>query len=205
MIKTVRASKKTHNTYHGFSRTRLYRIYAQILTRCLQPNSKDYKKYGAKGIGVSKEWLGDNGFLNFREWSLGHGYEDNLTIDRINNNGNYAPDNCRWTTNKVQMNNTSQNRFLYLNGEKHTIAEWSRITGICEETIHARIKLGWNDEDVLTRPLQVQRKPTPEMCNIYRDKKKYAVHINNKYIGSYATIEEAQRARDAVKGGKHDI
>jgi hypothetical protein len=93
-----------NRTTHGFSGSRIYRIWKAMKNRCNNPNSNDYQKwYGSKGIRVCPEW--NDNFWKFYNWSICHGYKDNLTIDRINPDGNYEPSNCRWTTAKVQANN----------------------------------------------------------------------------------------------------
>ncbi len=86
---------------HNLSKTRLYSIYYGMKQRCYNPNNQHYKWYGGKGITICNEWLDDNGLQRFIEWSLNNGYEENLSIDRVNPNGNYAPDNCRWVTPSV--------------------------------------------------------------------------------------------------------
>lgn len=194
--------RKTKCTHHNGSGTRLYRIYNNMLTRCFTQKSKDFRLYGGKGIKVCAEWLGDNGFVNFRDWSLQNGYADNLTIDRIDSNGDYSPCNCRWTTCKVQANNTSHNRYLEYQGEKHTVTEWSEITGIKLETLLFRLRSKWSIEDVLTRPVQKKREYDPKMKNIYKDTFGYALVIKNKYIGRFKTIEDAIAKRDAILGVK---
>lgn len=93
------------------------------------------------------EWLHDK--TRFFEWAFSNGYRDNLTIDRIDCSGNYEPSNCRWVSQKVQQNNRSNNRHIEFNGESHTMAEWSEITGIKEATIHARLKRGWSVEKAI--------------------------------------------------------
>jgi len=116
---------KERMTTHGESDTRLYYIYTSMKERCLNPNNQAYKDYGGRGIKIHNEWL--NSFENFRDWSLDNGYSDNLTIDRIDVNGNYEPNNCRWITMKAQCNNRRSNITINLNGETKTLTE------ICEE------------------------------------------------------------------------
>ena len=110
------------------SDNRLYRIWANMKTRCYNPKFKDWKNYGGKGVSICSEWKDD--FNAFREWSIANGYSDELAIDRIDSDGDYSPENCRWTTWKQQANNTNGNRLIEYNGETHTLAEWSAVLGI---------------------------------------------------------------------------
>ena len=115
--------------------------------RCYNSNVLEYDNYGGRGIKVCEEWLND--FQAFYNWSMSHGYSDDLTIDRKDNEGDYCPENCRWVTYKEQNNNTSRNRLLTNAGETHTISEWSEILGINASTISSRLSRGCSDVEAL--------------------------------------------------------
>lgn len=132
----------------GYSETRLYRLWSGMKTRCYNPNDKKYMNYGGRGIKMADEWK-DN-FYSFAEWAVGNGYEEHLTIDRINVDEGYTPNNCRWSTWEEQENNRTNNHLLEYNGEIHTLAEWAKITGIKRHTIEQRIRYGWSVERILT-------------------------------------------------------
>ena len=134
-------------TKHGRSNTRLYNIFKGMKERCFNPNFKEYEHYGGKGVTICNEWLED--FNNFYYWATHNGYKDTLTIDRINTDGDYCPENCRWVTYKEQNNNTSRNRFITIDNKTHTISEWSTILGINYSTIISRLRRGWSDEEAL--------------------------------------------------------
>lgn len=138
------------STTHGMTNTRLYRIRQGMIARCYNENSASYSKYGAKGIKVCEEWLGENGFINFYNWAMENGYEEHLTLDRINPQGNYEPDNCRWSTYKEQANNTKATVFLTYKGETKPASEWSEIVGLSQSCITGRKRKGWTDEECLT-------------------------------------------------------
>ena len=123
---------------HGLRHTKIYNVWNNIRQRCNNPNVKCYSRYGGRGIKVCNEWQND--FLTFYEWAIQNGYKEGLSIDRIDNNGNYEPCNCRWVDNKTQSNNRRSNHFITYNGETHTVAEWSRKTGIKSTTLFERIK-----------------------------------------------------------------
>lgn len=146
---------------HGMSNTRLYRIYRDMVNRCNGLKEKDKKNYHDRGITYCKEWERFEGFMM---WALANGYRDDLTIDRIDVNGNYEPNNCRWITRAAQNDNTRHSRRFTYNGETHTLREWSNIFGIKYATLKSRIYLyGWTIEDALnTRIL----KGGETLCNI---------------------------------------
>jgi hypothetical protein len=136
---------------HGFHKTRLYHTWANMKRRCLKKGSENYDNYGGRGITLCKEWLD---FIPFRDWALAHGYQDNLTIDRINNDDGYYPENCRWVDHAVQNRNTSRNRYLTFNGETMTVMDWSKRINISYSSIQNRLSLGWDVERVLTTPVR---------------------------------------------------
>lgn len=119
--------RRAVHTTHGKRHTRLYRIWASMKGRCSNPNIKEYKWYGAKGVSVCREWMD---FQVFHDWAIENGYADNLTIDRIDGNGDYCPENCRWITNAAQQSNRSNNRHLTYCGETHTVKGWADKLGV---------------------------------------------------------------------------
>lgn len=130
-------------------RTRLYNIWCNIKSRCYNKNNKDYVDYGNRGIKLCPEWV--NSFIAFYDWSISHGYSDNLTIDRIDNNKGYSPDNCRWVDMKTQNNNTRHNHLLTFNGETHTMKEWAEIINVPYTTLASRINiLHWDIKRALS-------------------------------------------------------
>lgn len=134
---------------HGETKTRLHRIWQNMKRRCDTPSVGCYDVYGGRGIKVCEEWLHD--YPAFRDWALANGYADDLSIDRIDPDGNYCPENCRWATTKEQSNNLRKNIVVEINKEKHTLAEWSRISGIKYLTLYQRYLRGWNGEDLLKK------------------------------------------------------
>lgn len=148
-------SKEGNNLIHGDgrkgNRKRLYTIWKSMRERCTVPSQKRYKNYGGKGIKVCSEW---DDYSVFKEWALNNGYSDELSIDRIDVNGDYCPENCRWATAKEQANNTTANHRITIDGITHTMSEWSEISGIKTSTIFARLKYGWNERDAVFKPLR---------------------------------------------------
>jgi hypothetical protein len=128
------------DTKHGKSGIRIYRIWSGMKTRCTNKNRKEYKHYGGRGITVCAEWK-DN-FLSFYEWAMSHGYRDDLTIDRKDNDGNYEPGNCRWIKKPLQVLNYSQNKNYIIEGEKKCLSEWCRVFGVPRKMVSFRIAKG---------------------------------------------------------------
>lgn len=134
---------------HGGFGTQLYSTWANMLQRTTNEKRQDYNRYGGRGITVCDEW---RQYENFRDWSISNGYNDDLTIDRINVNGNYEPNNCRWVTVDVQANNKRNNILIEYNGEERTLAEWAKTTEIRYCTLLYRIRSGWSVDTAFNRP-----------------------------------------------------
>lgn len=136
---------------HGDSYTKLYSVYQSIIDRCYNINNKRFNDYGGRGIDVCDEWK--NNYIAFKEWAISNGYQEGLSIDRIDNDTGYSSSNCRWVTRKTQQNNTRFNHIVEYNNESKTIAEWSEITGIKYDTLYGRLYRGWTAEKALTTPV----------------------------------------------------
>ena len=136
------------NTVHGLSNTRIHRIWDNMKTRCLNKNSPAFRFYGGRGITICEEWLNDRS--KFFEWALSNGYSDNLTIERIDNDKGYYPDNCAWVTKEMQYKNKRQNIMITYDGKTLCAEDWSKVTGIPSMTIRWRYKHGWSAERTLT-------------------------------------------------------
>lgn len=142
---------------HGMSKTRLNNVYNSMKSRCYNKNNISYKNYGGRGIKICEEWLGKYGFRNFHEWATSNGYDENsprgkCTIDRINVDGNYEPNNCRWISTKEQSNNTRCNRYIELDGEIYTFKQWCEKYNISPGAVYGRMKRGMDFESALKNP-----------------------------------------------------
>ena len=138
---------------HGMSETSEYKIWTMMKKRCYSNNATGSKNYRDRGITVCDRWL--ESFENFYS-DMGTRPSSRHSIDRIDNNGNYTPENCRWATRTEQNNNTRKNIRMTLNGETKTMAEWGKALGIRKDTIHYRKKSGWSDERALTTPVRTR-------------------------------------------------
>lgn len=144
---------KELKTKHGDAHSRLYGVWCGMRQRCLDENHHAYKDYGARGITVCDEWAND--YKVFMDWAFANGYDKDAkphecTLDRIDNNKGYSPDNCRFVDPIVQANNTRNNRWITYNGETKTLAQWSKKVGINAFTISDRIERGWTLEEAFT-------------------------------------------------------
>lgn len=129
-----------NNKTHGDTGSKLYYVWLGIKKRCRNENNPNYKWYGAKGIEVCEEWLND--YSSFKEWALSNGYEEGLTIDRIDCSRNYEPSNCRWVDWKEQERNRTNNVKVFYKGKERTLSEISEITGLSQSLINYRHKHG---------------------------------------------------------------
>ena len=154
-------------TKHGDSGSRLHNVWIMMKQRCNNPNAGEYHRYGGRGIKVCDEWLL---FENFRDWAMLNGYDPNAprgecTLDRIDNNGNYEPNNCRWVDMKTQMKNRpKRGKYYEYNGESHTLYDWAKIIGTSHDQLRNRIRLGWNIEQTLTTPIREKARRNPIYC-----------------------------------------
>ena len=131
---------------HGLTNTKLYTKWSGIVQRCTNPNAIHYDMYGGRGITICDEWRND--FYSFYSWSIENGYKDGLTIDRIDNNKGYYPENCRWTDLETQANNTRRNHYITYNNETKTLTQWARLLNVNVETLRYRVNHG-NMKDFL--------------------------------------------------------
>ena len=169
---------KKHNKRH----TRIYKEWQIIKYRTKKTNDESRNKsYYEKGIKVCDEWLDkETGFLNFYEWAMANGYRDDLTIDRIDNNGNYEPSNCRWVTMTEQANNKSTNRLITYNGKTQTAMQWAKELGMNYSLIINRLNRGWSVERILKNKTDTRQKKVT-----YKGKtqslKDWAIELNVNY------------------------
>lgn len=131
---------ETH-TKHNIRHTRIYRIWCLMKSRCYSKNSNSYYNYGARGIRICKEWKENP--MAFYDWAVANGYKDNLSIDRIDNNGNYEPSNCKWSTKQEQNKNQRRTRLITYKGQKKCLADWEKELGFTKGKLGYRIRNGW--------------------------------------------------------------
>lgn len=184
-------------TKDGLTRTRQYNIWKLMKERCYNESNISYKNYGGRGIRICDEWLINDfeGFKNFYNWSLENGYEDDLTIDRIDVNGNYEPNNCRWATRRQQGMNKRDNTYIEYNGKTQTMQEWCEELNIKQSTLSHRYNEGLRGDELFA---DINNKID---LNKYKYISKnnhglYIVKVGCKYIGCRKTEEEAIMLRD---------
>lgn len=151
--RVIEASSK-----HGQSKSRLYKTWRSMVRRATEPTYPDYPSYGGRGIGICDEWRSFEVFAR----DMGPTYREGLTLDRIDNDGNYEPSNCRWATAIEQARNKRSNRLLTFNGKTMPMSAWAERTGISRNAIQSRIDSGWPVGRALTQPVQKRTRRTPQ-------------------------------------------
>jgi hypothetical protein len=185
-------------TTHGQSHKRTYQIWRMMIDRCYNKNHLHYNSYGGRGISICTEWLND--YLTFERWAQENGYKDKLTLDRIDVNGNYCPENCQWATQKEQMNNKRDSVHITINGETKTVAQWAELYQLKPITIYQRFKKGITGEDIIKQPKKSKSGEKYISWDKELRKWKVVVPINGwtktKYLGSFSDLHEAVKVRD---------
>ena len=142
--------QKEKSTKHGMRNKKLYNVLEGIKSRCLNPKNNYFYLYGARGIKVCEEWCSDR--EKFFSWALENGYKEGLSIDRIDVNGDYCPENCRWVNYTTQGRNKRTNSLYEYNNETHCLSEWAEIYNINPHNLRTRLKNGWDFIKALTTP-----------------------------------------------------
>lgn len=148
---------------HGKTNTRIFRIWHKMKDRCYNPHHVHYPDYGGRGITICPEWK-DN-FQTFYDWAMSHGYSDDLSIDRIDDDKGYCPENCRWATALEQQNNTRWNRKITYNGKTLSVARWADKLGMPYTTLYGRLTAGWDIEKALFCPVDKSKSSNRKVVN----------------------------------------
>lgn len=139
-------------------RRKLHKIYLHMKERCYDPSDRRYADWGGRGIHICDEWL--NNKEDFFEWSIQNGYKEGLSIDRIDNDKDYSPENCRWVTLKENNQNRRSSIFYTINGETKNLQQWCNEYGVSRSMVNRRLSLGWNILEALTKPKRTRDKDT---------------------------------------------
>lgn len=174
-------SKRKKIEFHNLSNSIIYRRWIDMRERCNNPKNANYKKYGAKGVKVCKEW--QLSFMAFYTWSIENGFNPSLSIDRIDPFGDYCPQNCRWVDIETQSNNKRKSVILELNGEKKTLTQWCKIYSVCPNTIKARLKRGYSLYDALNGNV-TRKKPKRDEHLEYLEKRAISAGIDYSTVWS---------------------
>lgn len=182
-----------HKGTHELSKTRLYNIWLDMKQRCYNPNAKAYKNYGERGIEVCNEWKND--FAIFYNWAMDNGYDEILEIDRINNDQNYSPDNCRWITHQEQQLNKRSNRLVEYNGEVKPLKIWTDELNLDYHRVNVRLLNGWNVEDAFFGNGHEHFKKYHN--NKYQKKPVFQYDLEMNFINEYESVTEAGQSINA--------
>ena len=180
--------------------TRLRAILQSMKYRCYNKKHKHNEYYGGKGITICDEWK--NNIKAFYDWSMENGYEDSLTLDRINNKGNYEPSNCRWVTRKQQMRNTKRNHLITYNGRTQCLTDWAIEYNIDPKTLDSRInKLHWN----MDKALCLEHKPYVKsvVCVETGEKFNSIIEASGKLNICDSNIASVCKGKRKTAGGHH--
>lgn len=193
---------------HGFSHTFLGHVRTGLVQRCYNPNHESYKRYGARGIKVCNEWRENP--ETFFIWALNNGYREGLSIDRIDNDGDYTPTNCRWVTAKEQANNKSDNFLLTLDGETKTLSQWCEDAIISPSVLRGRVLQGdWTKEELFSTPVGEKRKQSEGLSSSQISKLLLQLVAIFKYNDISDIIDEFKKLelkeRDLIIGKLYDI
>ena len=151
-IKKAAEASRQVNTKHGLNHSKLHYMYDNMRKRCYRPGTNRYERYGGRGIGICDEWRNDRS--EFYRWALENGWQEGMSIDRINVDGHYSPSNCRFIPIGRQSSNTSRNRFLCWRGRKQTVSDWARELGIRSSALQHRVDRGWSLDRIFTQPFR---------------------------------------------------
>jgi hypothetical protein len=154
------------NYKHGLYKDKKYSVWCGMLSRCSCPTCEAYSNYGGRGIKVCEEW---SDFINFNNWAEQSGYEEGLELDRIDNNGDYSPENCRWVTHTENNRNKRTNRYITYEGDTKCTAEWAEILGVSIGLLLNRLNNNWSFEDIIETPPNTPRKSL-KICNQLQNK-----------------------------------
>lgn len=180
---------------------RLDRIFFAMKRRCYNLNNNKYKIYGARGIKICDEWVDNK--EEFMRWAVNNGYQADLTIDRIDVNGDYEPNNCRWITLKEQNLNRRNTIKIKYNGNEYYLGELSNLLGIKYWTLYARLKrYNFDGNRLFSSEKQTNSKETKTgQRYIYKNNNSYSIEIQGKYYGSKKTLQDAIELRDKILKG----
>lgn len=193
---------------HGYAKNgkteRLYSIWRHMIERCHNEKCPSYSNYGARGIFVCEEWRND--VDTFIKWAKENGYKKNLTIDRIDNNKGYCPENCKWSTVSEQANNRRTNNLIEYKGQTKTLMQWldELDIDISYTSLQNRFAMGWSAERAFNEPVN-NSETGKRGVSIRRDGKtiryRAYIYVDKKriYLGTYKTLEEAVSAREAAE------
>lgn len=189
------------NFQHGMSRTRIYGVYRDMYNRCYNKDDISYTNYGAKGITICPEWLGDFGINNFSKWAYANGYDENAergkcTVDRIEADKGYSPDNCRLVSMQIQNNNKGNNRYFEIDGVTKTLSEWCKeYGGLCVQSVRGRIERGMDIKTALTNPMQKRKSEMTE--EELKERKQQRLEKDRKWRAEHK--EQIKASRDKWK------